>query len=139
LGADARLRFMFPVVGELAIRGEIVRGKNIDRGIEPADPVSTGYDLRELGWYLGFTQEITKYAMIGARYDRYHPNQDEPQQAAPDVVSEERTYSTLALMAMLRYDTGRLTLQYDKNDHTLGTTNARFASDVLTLRGQVAF
>jgi len=143
IGADARLRVQIAPIGELALRAEIMRGKNLDRGIEVADPVGAGHDLRELGWSLGATQEVTPWAMVGVRYDEYNPDQDASEQQGPNLVPIDRTYRTLALMAMLRYDRGRLVFEYDKNGNPLGRaangSPATLADDAVTLRGQVVF
>jgi hypothetical protein len=143
VGADARLTIPIEPLGNLALRAEIARGQNLDRGIEPADPVSTGYDLRELGWYVGATQELTPWAMIGVRYDQYDPDQDASDQQAATLVPVDRTYRTLALMAMARYEGARLLLEYDRNGNALGRdasgAPATLRDDALTLRGQVTF
>ncbi len=143
VGADARLIIRIPTLGDLALRAELVRGSNLDRGIEPADPVGATHDLRELGWYLGATQELTKWAIIGARFDRYDPDADASRQSALELVPASRAYTTFAMMAMLRYETARLVLEYDKNGNSLGRdatgAPATLANDSLILRGQVAF
>ncbi len=120
VGADARLTVRLDPLGELAFRAEIVRGQNLDRGVEYADPVGAGYDLREFGWYVGATQEVTRWAMVGVRYDQYDPDEDASEQSAAQVVPVDRTYRTLALMAMLRYEGARLLLEYDRNGNALG-------------------
>ena len=143
IGADARLMVHIARLGELALRAEIVRGQNLDRGVEFADPVGASHDLRELGWYAGATQELTQWAMVGIRYDQYNPDQDASTQRALYLVPSDRTYRTLALMAMLRYDRARLVLEYDKNDNALGRDPSgaptTLKSDALTMRGQVKF
>jgi hypothetical protein len=143
LGADARVAISIPLLGELAIRAELARGKNLDRGIELADPVGAGHDLRELGFYVGATQEITNWAMIGARYDRYDPDQDASEQRALNLVPMDRSYSTLALLAMLRYQSARLSFEYDRNGNALGRDASgaptTLKNDAFTMRGQVAF
>src|SRR5262249_28002384 len=96
LGADARLIVRVPLLGALTLRAEIVRAQNLDRGIEYADPVGAGHDLRELGWYAGALQELTPWAMIGVRYDQYDPDQDASEREAVRVVPVDRTYSTWA-------------------------------------------
>ena len=143
VGGDARLIIAIPWLGDLAIRAEIARGKNLDRGVEVADPVSAGRDLRELGWYLGATQELTEWALVGARYDRYDPDQDANEQRALNLVPIDRTYGTLALLAMLRYQKARLALEYDRNTNALGRAASGAPvtrkDDALTVRGQVVF
>jgi hypothetical protein len=143
LGGDARLAIRFAPHAELNLRAEIVRASNLDRGIEPADPIGAGRDLREFGWYLGATQEVTAFGLVGIRYDRYNPDQDSSEQRAVQVVPRDRSYSTCALLAMLRYDDARLAIEYDINRNALGRdangapTNLK--SDALTVRAQVRF
>ncbi len=143
LGADLRLAVNLAPHAEFALRAELVRASNLDRGVEPADPVGAGYDLRELGWYVGATQEITRWGLVGVRYDRYNPDQDASELQVAEVVPRDRSYSTLALLAMLRYDTARLAFEYDVNRNALGRdasgapTNLK--SDAFTVRAQVTF
>jgi hypothetical protein len=143
IGGDARVIVRVPKIGDLSLRAEVVRALNLDRSLEYADPVLAGHDLRELGFYVGATQEITRYGMIGVRYDSYDPNSDASQQRALSVVPYNRRYSTFAIMGMLRYQGARLTLQYDINTNPLGigSTGAptTLADNALTLRAQVTF
>jgi hypothetical protein len=143
LGADLRVMFDVPVLGELVLRGEVVRGSNIDRGIMPADPVSTGRNLREFGWYAGFSQEITRLAMVGVRYDRYDPDADAQSQLGVNVVPANRAFSTWALMGMLRYRGARFIAEYDRNTNALGRdvngAPVNLADDAFTLRGEMSF
>jgi hypothetical protein len=143
LGGDLRLTVRFAPFATLTIRSELARAQNLDRGIHVADPVGRGYDLRELGWYVGATQEITRWVLVGARYDRYDPDADASEQRALHVVPADQSYRTLALLAMLRYDGARLSAEYDKNWNALGRdangdpTNLK--SDTFTMRAQVSF
>jgi hypothetical protein len=143
LGGDARLSLRFGEGATFAVRAELVRAQNLDRGIAFADPVGAGYDLRELGWYLGATQEITRWALVGVRYDHYDPDQDSHEQQAIRIVPLDQSFATLALLAMLRYESARLSLEYDKNWNALGRapngSPATLASDTVTMRTQVAF
>ena len=143
IGGDARLLVSVPVIGDFAFRAEVVGGQNIDRGVEVADPVGAGHDLREFGWTLGATQELTKWAMIGVRYDTYNPNADSSQQRALDLVLIDRSYSTVALMAMARYRGARLLLEYDINKNPLGVaadgSPTTLADNTLTLRAQLVY
>ena len=47
-------------------------------------------------------EELTRWAMVGVRYDQYDPDQDASEEQAANVVPVDRTYRTLALMAMAR-------------------------------------
>ena len=143
LGADARLALEFAPHAKLELRAELVRASNLDRGLELADPVATGYDLREFGWYLGVTQEVTGWAQLGIRYDRYDPDQDGREQRAISVVPRDRSYSTLALLGMFRFGDARLALEYDRNRNALGRDASgapvSLKSDSLTARAQLRF
>ena len=143
LGGDVRLRVQLAPLCELTLRAEVVRAQNLDRGLEVADPVGAGRDLREVGWSIGATQEVTSWAMLGARYDRYNPDDDANRQAPLQVVPVDRTYSTLALMVMARYETARLVAEYDFRGNALGIgangAPTTLASDTFTLRAQVTF
>jgi hypothetical protein len=143
LGADARLAIDVPVVGELALRSEIVWASNLDRAVVPADPIAAGRDQRELGFYVGVTQELTPWGMIGVRYDRYDPDADASEQRGAALVPRDRAFSTYAFMGMLRHGPGRLIVEYDRRGNALGRTTSgdptTLASDTLTMRAEVTF
>jgi hypothetical protein len=143
LGADARLAIDVPVVGELSLRSEIVWASNLDRAVIPADPIAAGRDQRELGFYVGVTQELTPWGMIGVRYDRYDPDADASEQRGAALVPRDRAFSTYAFMGMLRHGPGRLIVEYDRRGNALGRTASgdptTLASDTLTMRAEVTF
>jgi len=143
LGGDARFAFTLPLLGELAISGEIVWATNLDRGIEPADPVSAGRDLRELGWHVGLTQEVTRYGMVGVRYDRYDPDADASEQQGKTLVPRDSTLSTVAIAGAVRYPPARLIVEYDHNTNAYGRSAGgeptTLADDALTLRAEMVF
>lgn len=144
LGGDLRVVAEVPRVGVLAVYGELVWATNLDRGLLPADPVGVGRDLRELGWYIGVTQEIRHLVAVGVRYDRYDPDADAREQVGANLVARNLTFSTLAVVVgVLYHQYGRLTLEYDRNGNGLGRdasgAPATLGSDVVTLRGQVVF
>ena len=143
IGGDLRVLIDVPYLGELALRGEIVWATNLDRGVQPSDPVAVGHDQRQRGWYVGFTQMLGAHAQVGVRYDRYEPDADAASQVAGTLVPTSSKYSTLALMAAARAKGGRLILEYDKNTNPLGRgTNGlptTLADDTVTLRAEVSF
>jgi hypothetical protein len=143
LGADARFAIRFAPHAQFDVRAELVRASNLDRGLETADPVGAGHDLHELGWYLGATQEVTSWGLVGVRYDYYDPDADAREQQAAQVVPRDRSYSTLAFLGMLRHSDARLSLEYDRNHNALGRaangSPANLKSDALTLRAQYEF
>jgi len=143
VGADARVSVSFAPGFELVLSAEVMRAENLDRGLEPADPTGAGYDLRELGYYLGLTQELTAWGLVGIRYDRYDPDQDAHELEPTAVVPRDRSYQTLALLGFVRYERARLAVEYDHNDNALGRdVNGKpttLASDSLTVRAQLEF
>ncbi|HEX4446104.1 MAG TPA: hypothetical protein VH044_05185 [Polyangiaceae bacterium] len=143
LGGDAQLDVDVPYLGVFAVRTEWITASNLDRGVEVADPVSAGRDLRETGWYVGATQELSRWAAIGARYDRYDPDADASAQRGVALVPVDRTYTTLALMAMARWGPQRLLVEYDVNTNPLGISPAgvpvTLADNALTFRAQYVF
>jgi hypothetical protein len=144
LGGDIRFHVMLPEIGELFAYGELMWAKNLDRGMFVADPVTTGRDLRERGFAIGVTQELWEPFIVGARYDRYSPDADATTQIGDHVVPVDSSVSSWALVAAFRYPPyGKLALEYDHNDNSLGRDQsgrpARLADDRLTLRAEVAF
>ena len=144
LGADALVEIDVPRLGVLTLFGELLWAGNLDRALMPADPVSTGRDLRELGWFAGLTQEITRWAIVGVRYDRYDPDADAMVQQGAIAVPKDAGFSTLAVSAAVQAPPwGRLVLEYDHNTNALGIgpsgAPATLGSDAVTLRAQMAF
>jgi hypothetical protein len=146
IGAHLHLAIRMPVLGNLDLRGEIIRASNLDRGLWIADPVSTQRDIRETGWYVGFSQQLTDRAFVGLRYDRYHPDADSSEQRGITLVPRDPSMSTLSVVGGIRYvdrAAARLFAQYDHNTNTLGRTAGgnptTLADDVFTLRAEVAF
>ena len=143
LGADARVHLRIPVLGELMLRAEIVRAKNLSRGSFPADPVGASRDLRELGWYLSVTQELTNWALVGVRYDTFDPDADARDQRPFALVPRDASLSTWAFMATARWKKARLVAEYDHRTNSLGRDASgaptTLADDSFTLRAVVGF
>jgi hypothetical protein len=150
IGADLVVGMRVPVLGKLQLRGEIMRGNNLDRGMFIADPVSVGRDLRELGWYVGVSQEVTRYGLVGVRYDHYDPDSDALEQQGVSFVPRDKSVSTWAFLGGVKlpsergpYHAGRLLFEYDKNTNALGRGQnglpATLASDTAILRAEITF
>jgi hypothetical protein len=143
LGADVRVTVKIRKLGELHLRGEIVRASNLDRGLFVADPVATTYDQRELGWYVGATQDLTRFAQVGVRYDRYDPDSDAREREPFALVPRDLSMSTWSFMAAARAPFGRLVAQYDHRTNALGRNPAgapaTLADDSFTLRAEARF
>ncbi|HEX4476122.1 MAG TPA: hypothetical protein VH142_13645 [Polyangiaceae bacterium] len=141
IGADVQA-LLKTGLGWSMLYAEIVGAANLDRGLYVADPVATGADVRELGYYIAFTQELTRYGVVGFRYDFYDPNADflESRRAALSPASQRvMTYSPL--VGLVIPGRARLLFQYDFINDRMGRNAqgvpADFKNDEWTLRLQV--
>jgi hypothetical protein len=143
VGADLRATVRIPVLGELQARGEIMRASNLDRGLFVSDPVAATRDLRQLGWYVGVASEITRWAVVGVRYDRYDPDSDAREQEPFGVVPRDLSMSTWSFVATGRMSIARLSAEYDRRQNALGRDASgrptTLADDSFTLRAEVRF
>jgi hypothetical protein len=147
VGADAQAR-LTTRLGTSMLYGEVVVAKNLDRGLFVADPIVTGIDSRELGFYVGFVQEITRFTAVGFRWDRYDPNADFFDKRGGKLIPTSQAIDSFSPLAALRLpdpsigDRARLLFEYDIVKNNLAR-DARglptnLASNVLTLRLQVS-
>lgn len=156
LGADLRLTAKWLPWGASCLFGEIVRAQNLDRGVQVAEPIGAGRDLRQLGYQIGLTQEIGRFFILGVRYDRYNPDDDAREQRGKDIVPKNNTYSTWALAAAFRYTPStwtfgrdypfsalRVIAEYDIRSNALGRTAGglptTLGDDSFAVRGEVSF
>ncbi len=139
-GADLQARLKTNL-GTTTVYGEIQLGSNMDRGLFIVNPTVSQQDTRELGYYVGFIQEVTPYGALGFRTDYYDPNADFLGYKSGKVIPVSqriRTYSPMvALMIPAR---ARLIFQYDFIRDFYGR-DARgvpndLANDTITLRLQ---
>lgn len=143
IGGDARLHVEVPVLGRFTLRGEMVVAHNLDRSVAPADPIAAGRTLREIGWQVGASQELTEHAEVAVRYDSYNPDADDRRQQGGVTVPENPTYSTWAFDAAGKLDHARLMVEYDHNDNALGRSPtgapSRLRDDAFIVRGEYVF
>jgi hypothetical protein len=141
LGADLGLAWQVPGVGALNVYGEVYLGTNLDRGIVVADPVAASRDFRELGWYAAVTQDLGTRYQLGLRYDYYNPDADATGVLNGAVVPSDQSYSTVSMVAAVRAQRGRLSVEYDVNRNHLGIDSAgnptNLADNAVIVRGQV--
>jgi hypothetical protein len=142
-GADLRLGVNQPVLGSTIFYGEVYWAKNLDRNILPADPIAFGRDYREMGLYLGLTQDLGPHAIVGIRYDYYNPDADSVNQVMGVTGSSSTSYQTVAFAAALRAPAGRLIAEFDLNRNHNGRdlqgNPANLASNAFMLRGEASF
>jgi hypothetical protein len=140
IGADMRIEVQTKQ-GMLSLFGEVTFASNLDRGLYVADPVATGLDAREIGYVVGFQQEIGKYAVFGFRTDYYDPNADLFDRQAGKLVPYRQTIRTISPMAaFVLPGRARVIVQYDVSRNSMGRTDAgvptNLAMNALTLRLQ---
>ncbi|HLK36665.1 MAG TPA: hypothetical protein VKU41_07915 [Polyangiaceae bacterium] len=142
VGTDLRINYRSRC-GVTKLYGEFVAGANMDRALYVADPiVNHGLDQRELGYYVGFVQDVTRYGVVGFRFDYYDPNSDafDARQGRLIPFSEAiKTYSPL--VGLVLPDRARLLFQYDFIRNALARTATgvptNLKNDTWTLRLQV--
>jgi hypothetical protein len=137
VGGDLQLAVQLPKVGELKLMAEATYATNLDRGVALADPVAAGHDLKELGYYVGFTQELTRWAIVGVRWDQYAPDMD-------TLGFNDGTYSTVTTAVGARLaGYGRVILQHLHQTNNTGRNMdgsiKTSVNDVLTLRAEILF
>jgi hypothetical protein len=144
VGADLEL-LLRTQLGWSMLYGELVSAQNLDRGLfiaNPTDASTGGIDLREMGYFVAFTQEITKYGVVGFRYDVYDPNADATDQRLGKVLPYDQKIKTYSpLVGLVLPGRARLLFQYDAIRDLLAR-DARgvpvdFKNDQWTLRLQV--
>jgi hypothetical protein len=141
VGADFRTSFKW-ALGVTKVYGEFVLAQNLDRAVYPANPVATGLDQRELGFYVAAIQEVTRWAVVGLRYDYYDPNSNLFDHRLGMLIPYSEAIKTLSpIVGLILPDRARLLLQYDIL-HNAYARNAvgvptSLADNVLTLRLQV--
>jgi len=141
IGVDLELRVRTPV-GRALLYGEAYVGQNIDRGLFVADPIATGTNLREVGWYVAYVQEVTRYGVVGLRVDAYNPNGDATTQLGGALLPLDQTITTWSpLVGFVLPDRARLVFEYDHilNHQGLDTRGvpASLPEDQWALRLQV--
>jgi hypothetical protein len=144
IGGDLQLGAAIPTLGQLTLYGELISGVNMDRGLVPADPVGAARDLRELGFYVGVTQELTQYAVVGVRYDTYNPDRDATRTSNGQVILRDPSFSTVAVAAAARLPGyGRLIAEYDHNQNANGRnangSPTTLLNDAFTIRAEATF
>jgi hypothetical protein len=113
LGVDAELRVKTSI-GRGLLYGEAYVGSNSDRGLFVADPSITGINLREVGWYVAYAQEITRYGVLGFRVDSYNPNGDSTTQLGANLLPRDQAITTYSpLVGLVLPDRARLVFEYD--------------------------
>jgi hypothetical protein len=141
VGLDVGASWWLPGLGWGKGLAEIVVAQNLDRGLLIGDPIAQSRDLRELGWHFDLEQQVTNWALIAVRYDRYQPDRDASEVLGTELIAINPTWSTWTVVAGLTRDPLRLLLGYEHERNPLGRGDdgrpTTRTADRMTLRGQI--
>lgn len=129
VGADLEC-MLHTKLGWSMLYGELVLASNLDRGLVIADPVLAGSDVRELGYYVAFTQELGRYATVGFRYDAYDPNADFLDKRGGKLIPTKQTVRTYSPFIGLTLSSLRLIFQWDVVDDYLARDSRGIPTDL---------
>ena len=121
--------------------GEFSAGSNMDRNVFVADPITTSFDQRELGYEIGLTHEFKQGPIVGFRYDSYNPNSDFlDRQAGKLVPTSEKVTTYAPLVGFQVPHKARVVLEYDVIRDSMARNSAGVPTDrendIWTLRLQ---
>lgn len=130
--------------------GEVTVAQNLDRGLFVADPFARGASLRHLQLYGAFLQDVTRWAVLGFRYDLYDYDSDLLTSSRGRSVPANAAIHTIAPLVgavlpggIVPGIRGRLLLQYDVVLDALGRDARGVPSDIrndqLTVRVHLEF
>jgi hypothetical protein len=120
-------------------------GQNMDRSVYVADPITTGFDLREFGFAVGYSQTLLDLVLMGLRVDYYNPNADAVgRQGGQLVTTSAAIFTTSFLLGVqVPHTQSRLVAQYDLVRDSLAVGDDGLPHDLannrFTLRLQAAF
>lgn len=119
---------------------EIQTGSNMDRGLFAA-PLGSHRDIRELGFYIGITQQVTPYGVIGFRYDFYDPDATLFADRGREAFGDQRIHVFSPMLGLVLPKRARLLFQYDFVRDRMGMSasgrRVDLANDMWTVRLQV--
>jgi len=136
LGFEWRSKF-----GVTHLYGEFSVASNMDRNVFVADPTTSGFDVRELGYYVSAYHEFESGPIVGFRFDQYNPNSDFIDSRRGKTVPQTETVTTYApLLGFQIPHTARLVAEYDIVRDAMARNSVGVPVDkknnVLTLRLQ---
>ena len=127
VGLDARVSFKTPL-GVTKVYGEFTLAQNLDRGLYIADPIVTNVDQRELGYYAGILQDVTKWGIVGLRFDVYDPNLDASDTRQGKLLPFSEAITTWSpMVGLVLPERARFLIQYDIIRNAFGAERGRRA------------
>lgn len=113
LGADLGFE-LTSKLGTSHLYAEFSVASNMDRNLFIADPIATGLDARELGWYVALYHEFRQGPIAGFRLDQYNPNSDFADSRGGKVIPLSQTITTYSpLIGFQVPHRARLVLEWD--------------------------
>jgi hypothetical protein len=129
-GADLQLA-LESSLGKTRLYGEIFVAQNADRSFFVADPIATGSDVREVGFYAGFLQDVGRYAVVGFRTDHYNPNADVFDKRRGKLIPADASVHTYSpIIGAVLPDRVRVLLQYDAIVDSLARDSSGVPTDL---------
>jgi hypothetical protein len=100
--------------GTTHVYGEFSLGSNMDRNVFVADPTTSGFEFRELGYYIAAHHEFNWGGLVGFRFDQYNPNSDFIDSRFGKSVPQTETVTTYSpLIGFQVPHKARLVAEYD--------------------------
>jgi hypothetical protein len=130
--------------GWTRLYGELSLASNLDRGVYPSDPIAAGADVRQLGFYVAASQEVTRYGVVGFRWDYYDANSDFLDSRRGRFVPASLVVQTFSpVVGLVLPDRAKLLFQYDAILDSLARDRRGVPNDLRnnqwTVRVQVGF
>lgn len=143
VNADLQARFR-SWLGWTRVYGEFTLASNLDRGVLVADPVTAGNDVRQLSGYAAIVQDVTRFGVVGFRWDYYNANTDLLDNRRGALIPADAGVHTLSPLVGFSWpDRARLLFQYDVILDSAGRDERGVPRDLAnnqwTLRAQVDF
>jgi hypothetical protein len=141
IGGDVRTSIRWwPGVARLS--AEVILAQNLDRELYVADPVLTRQDQTELGFNVAAVEEVTRWGVVGLRFDYYNPNSNVFDKRGGGLIPYSEAIETVSpLVGLVLPDRARLLVQYDVIHNAYGRNSVgvptSLADNVLTVRLQV--
>lgn len=137
-------------IGRSRVLAEATLAENLDRGFFVADPFAAGAGIRHMQAYAAVLQDVTRWAIVGLRYDIYDFDSDLLSRRGGRAVPADSNIHTFSPLVgavlpggIVPGVRGRIVFQYDVVLDALGRdargvpTNLR--NDQLTVRAHVEF
>jgi hypothetical protein len=140
VGADAQAE-VESSLGTTKVYAEVYVGSNYDRGLLPSDPILSGIDSRQFGWYVAGLQQVGTYGLVGLRFDYYDPNSDIFDSRGGKLLPYSQIVKTWSPLVGTVVPHGKLYVQYDIIDNDFGRSSlgvpTKLNDNTVTVRLQV--